>query len=458
MSTNIAFQLSVNNDNNQDLKASLQKVLKLYPDHAPAHHDLGGVYYQNGDNHNALVHYEKAVEIDPGNVIYQKSLADFYYSVAGRVEEALSMYLKVLDQQPSNMAALLMAGHLSVVLQEFSDGEGFYKRVLEIEPWHQDASLCLEKLQNRHKGGAGPASAEDQYADIQSMINDGRAVEVGGVLETLPRAMDDNNISPKYAKEVSGLKKLNLGCGNRYHTAWTNIDFKPADGKVLAHNLLQGIPFNSESFDVIYHSHLLEHFPKADAPKFLKECFRVLKPGGIIRVVVPDLEQIAKYYLSLLAKSLQGDKEAQKQYEWIVIELFDQMVRNVSGGEMFGYWKQNPMPAESFVVKRMGSEVLNALINIRKNNNKYIDNPEEKTLSNPQKIGEFRLSGEIHQWMYDRYSLGVLLRQVGFKDVKVRLANESQIPKFNSYLLDIESDGAVRKPESLFMEGIKIAS
>ena len=203
---------------------------------------------------------------------------------------------------------------------------------------------------------------------------------------------------------------------------------------------------------------LKSFYLKMVSDKVLKECVRVLKPGGIIRVVVPDLEQIAIYYLRLLGKSLQGDKEAQKQYEWIVIELFDQMVRNVSGGEMFGYWKQNPMPAESFVVKRMGSEVLNALINIRKNNNKYIDNPEEKTLSNPQKIGEFRLSGEIHQWMYDRYSLGVLLRQVGFKDVKVRLANESQIPKFNSYLLDIESDGAVRKPESLFMEGIKIAS
>ena len=62
MTTNIAFQQSVNPDNSEDLTVSLQKVLELYPDHAPAHHDLGGAFYQDGDNDNALVYYEKAVE------------------------------------------------------------------------------------------------------------------------------------------------------------------------------------------------------------------------------------------------------------------------------------------------------------------------------------------------------------------------------------------------------------
>ena len=174
MTTNIASQPSVNYDNSEDLTASLQKVLELYPDHAPAHHDLGGAYYQNGDNDNALIHYEKAVEIEPDNVSYQKALADFYYSVAGRVEEALAVYSKVLDQQPGNLDALLMAGHINVALQKFDDAEEYYKRILEIDPLNQDASLLLDKLQSRHTSGAKPVSAEEQYADIQSMVNDGR--------------------------------------------------------------------------------------------------------------------------------------------------------------------------------------------------------------------------------------------------------------------------------------------
>ena len=214
MTTNIAFQQLVNHDNGEDLTVSLQKVVELYPDHAPAHHDLGGAYYQNGDSDNALAHYEKAVEIDPDNFIYKKSLADFYYSVAGRVEDALAMYLKVLDQQPANQEALLMAGHISVTLQKFDDAEDFYKRVLEIDPQHQDASLLLEKLQNRHQSDDSPASAEEQYADIQTMIIDGRIDEAVSALETLAEfhpdyAVAHNDLGVLYYQQGDKDKALN---------------------------------------------------------------------------------------------------------------------------------------------------------------------------------------------------------------------------------------------------------
>jgi tetratricopeptide (TPR) repeat protein len=191
MITNIASLRTVNNGDSEDLPASLKKVLELYPGHAPAHHDLGGAYYQNGDHDNAMAHYEKAAEIDPDNVIYQKSLADFYYSVAGRVEEALEIYFKVLDQQPQNLDVLQMVGHINVSLQKFDDAEEYYKRVLEIDPWNQDASLLLEKLQSRHSSFAKPVSAEEQYADIQTMVNDGRQNDAVSALETLLESYPD---------------------------------------------------------------------------------------------------------------------------------------------------------------------------------------------------------------------------------------------------------------------------
>ena len=140
--------------------------------------------------------------------------------------------------------------------------------------------------------------------------------------------------------------------------------------------------------------------------------------------------------------------------------MFDQMVRNHSGGEMLEYWKQNPMPAESFVIERAGSEVLNLLPGLRQSAPPDSRPSREDRLGgDPQmgagKIGEFRSSGEIHLWMYDRYSLGRLLQESGFKNVKICRANESDIPNFNGYLLDIEANGAVRKPDSLFMEARK---
>ncbi len=258
-----------------------------------------------------------------------------------------------------------------------------------------------------------------------------------------------------------GMKLLNLGCGYHYHPSWVNVDFHKTGEHVIAYNLINGIPFEDESFDVVYHSHLLEHFPKRFAPLFLKECYRVLKPGGIIRIVVPDLEQIVRIYLESLEGALQGNEEAKLKYDWILIELFDQMVREKSGGEMLEYWKQYPMPLEDFVLKRLGSEAKSTIENIRKS--KQTISPEEyrnrpyQAISDPTELGSFRLSGEIHLWMYDRYSLGKLLEEAGFINIEKVDAKYSKIPNFNSYFLDINPDGSVRKPDSLFMEAQKPA-
>lgn len=256
------------------------------------------------------------------------------------------------------------------------------------------------------------------------------------------------------------MRLLNLGCGHRYHPGWVNVDFRSTDLEVLALDLHRSLPFADREFDAVYHSHLLEHFPKSQAPLFLRECYRVLKPKGFLRVVVPDLEQIARLYLLYLEKSLQGDEEAQNRYEWILLEMFDQMVRNQSGGDMLEYWKQDPMPAESFVIERAGSEVLDLLPGLRQSPRPdprpaSEDCPRGGSQMDAGKIGEFRLSGEVHQWMYDRYALGRLLENTGFQNARMYQADESDIPNFNRYLLDIEANGAVRKPDSLFMEARK---
>ncbi|MBN2964469.1 methyltransferase domain-containing protein [Sulfurospirillum sp. T05] len=245
----------------------------------------------------------------------------------------------------------------------------------------------------------------------------------------------------------------NLGCGGRYHKDWVNLDFKSNNKDVIEHDLNTPLPFANEGFDVVYSSHVLEHLSKTFAPKFLKECYRVLKPSGIIRVVVPDLEQLARNYLLFLEEAKRGNRDAQEKYEWTMIELFDQMVRNFSGGEMLEYWRQNPMPQEGFIAERVGSELKNAIDKLRQSPiGKQVG---ERAKKSAEEIGKFRLSGEVHQWMYDEYSLGRLLQGAGFGNIRRCKASESLIPNFNKYMLDIEDNGDTRKPDSLFMEAIK---
>jgi hypothetical protein len=67
------------------------------------------------------------------------------------------------------------------------------------------------------------------------------------------------------------------------------------------------------------------------------------------------------------------------------------------------------------------------------------------------KEGLFRNSGEVHRWMYDRFSLRDVCGSIGFVNFQIRSARDSQIRSFVEYQLDVVHD-EVRKPDSLFVE------
>lgn len=243
---------------------------------------------------------------------------------------------------------------------------------------------------------------------------------------------------------------VNVGCGGRHHPDWINLDLRPRGPGVLPGDLLGGLGLDDGSADAVYASHVIEHIPREAAPDAMGECLRVLRPGGVIRVAVPDFEAMAVLYLDLLRGALDGDPVARERYEWIVLEMFDQMVRTVPGGAMLDHWASQPMPAEDFVMQRCGEEAANAVRELRARGHTPAPRP-----ATAEAVGAFRLSGEVHHWMYDRYSLGELLRRAGFASPRVVRADESAIPDFAQYNLDTAPDGAVRKPDSLFMEGVK---
>lgn len=251
----------------------------------------------------------------------------------------------------------------------------------------------------------------------------------------------------------TGPYKVNLGCGRCFHPEWVNFDFTSSPPDVIAHDLRDPLPLGNSSCAVVYSSHVLEHFPRAFAPVFLRECARLLQPGGTLRIVVPDLETIARLYLRNLEGAESGDAQAASRHEWMTIELVDQLVRERSGGEMLNYWKQNPMPEEEFVVQRVGREVLQFIEAFRKQPPQPA--PTGYSRPTPDETAAFRQSGELHQWMYDRRSLRALIEAAGFTNVQVCAAGQSRIPYFNRYQLDINPDGSARKPDSLFMEAEK---
>jgi|GEM_PF-404064 len=90
------------------------------------------------------------------------------------------------------------------------------------------------------------------------------------------------------------IRLLNIGSGNRKLPGFINIDLE--DGADIVCDVTNGLPFDDASVDGIYSEHFIEHISQADAMRFFRECRRILKPGGRLRLATPDLDFIVNRY------------------------------------------------------------------------------------------------------------------------------------------------------------------
>jgi predicted SAM-dependent methyltransferase len=140
------------------------------------------------------------------------------------------------------------------------------------------------------------------------------------------------DLSPAIQRTVG--PKVNLGSGPVQPAGWINVDnshrawlasrlplvdrtlvrlglipkteFGP---QVMIHNLNRRLPFANGSVSCIYAGEVWEHFEYADAARLTRECFRVLAPGGVLRICVPDGPEFWRKYLRLYEEQLAKPRE-----------------------------------------------------------------------------------------------------------------------------------------------------
>jgi predicted SAM-dependent methyltransferase len=269
------------------------------------------------------------------------------------------------------------------------------------------------------------------------------------------------------------MKRLNFGCGRRISPNWVNIDVYSGGPEVQRVNLLKRFPFPNGYFDAAYSSHVLEHFTPSQANHLISEAYRVLRPEGVLRTVVPDLEASCREYLRLL--DLSTTSHAPKEYSWIILELLDQLTRSTPSGEMSSYFQWLRESADSdlrtYVHARSGclSTTSDApkifFAKLRGVSPQKIYNKLFYTYLHlvsrafPEHIRSQVMVltglGERHRWMYDRVGLSLLLQKHGFRNITVHQPNTSSIPNFNDDCLDLDPDGTPYKRVSLYLEAIK---
>lgn len=263
---------------------------------------------------------------------------------------------------------------------------------------------------------------------------------------------------------------LNLACGSKISNIgnWTNVDFKSPKDNVIELDILKGLPFPVNFFDAVYSAQFIEHLTLEEGLKVLRNVATVMKPGGIIRLVTPDFEELALSYLRLLGElKLNPNENISSQYDWIRLEIFDQIVRDRSGGETPLFLANADDSTKKFILERIG-HTANTFFYPQLDLKQKLFTPEiflklnriphhlwritrNFFATDTIRIGRFRRSGEVHRYMHDVYSLTSLLQSAGFNTVERVNANQSSIPNWSSYELDC-INGVVDGPLSLYLE------
>jgi predicted SAM-dependent methyltransferase len=200
----------------------------------------------------------------------------------------------------------------------------------------------------------------------------------------------------KYLEE-NKVRKLQLGSGDNILGSWLNTDLGGWNRDAVYLDATKPMPFMDGTFDYVFAEHMIEHLDYRDGEGMLRECFRVMRPGGRIRLATPDLAVI----LGLYTKERSREQDA--------------YVRCVTDA----WLKDAPCPHHVFVIN-------NAM----------------------------RAWG--HRFIHDFDTLSMALKSAGFSKIKQCKMGESSDPHLRGIEKKVE-DGyaAARKLETLIVEAEK---
>lgn len=186
------------------------------------------------------------------------------------------------------------------------DAQSAAAQLPEASAAHTQSGKHLSALARQIYDLSADVQGLGEFAERQLRLNGGAGLErrllaLGASIDGLRRELSALR-EPHLATQFDALKlepdaknlKLHLGCGPVHLDGFINIDIAPAP---LAMNVLWGLPFDDGTVATVYLSHLLEHlFYPTDVMALFGEIYRVLAPGGVVRVVVPDIAKCLAAY------------------------------------------------------------------------------------------------------------------------------------------------------------------
>ncbi|MEG4111291.1 methyltransferase domain-containing protein [Microcoleus sp. Pol12A6] len=149
-------------------------------------------------------------------------------------------------------------------------------------------------MQKRYQGLATTTMDQKKLQDIQEDLERSRSY-----LQQVKSGLQFTHKINHFFPDILIGYKLHIGCGQVKLVGWINIDEMLHPGITdLQLDITKGLPYDDDSCSLIHHEHFLEHLSAEAGLSFLKECYRLLKSGGVMRIAMPSLDQIIeKCYL-----------------------------------------------------------------------------------------------------------------------------------------------------------------
>jgi len=271
-----------------------RETIRIDPQHSDAIHLLGVVQLQQGRPAESIEHLSQAVQLKPATAAYHNSYASALREQK-KYDDAIEHYLRAIDLNPGYAIAWHNLGGVFEEQGRADEALRQYRRALELSPNLKAAQEAIDRLHGRGKdnGRNGSPDLPDKPEEGVPAVHRSN----GTPAELVP----SNGTAQKVV--------LHVGCGfpnpdalePRFRSEeWheLRLDIDPRTQPDIVASITDMSAVASNSVDAVWSSHNLEHLYGHEVPVALAEMHRVLKPGGLALLNVPDLQQVAHYIVA----------------------------------------------------------------------------------------------------------------------------------------------------------------
>lgn len=183
-------------------------------------------------------------------------------------------------------------GPSSALVKKFM--QGYLEQRTKVDSMVRDTLWMQQREINQLRNELREVIQKDAY-ETQKLVDGFKKEILAELIDLKPERTPKTATKIINKAKVDKIRKLNIGSGRDIRADYINVDHRQIDGVDVVADV-RSLPFEKDSLDEIYASHVIEHFTEKDAKDILAYWFTLLAKDGVIRIVVPNIDAMAREY------------------------------------------------------------------------------------------------------------------------------------------------------------------